>query len=162
MAPFVAYNLTRGSREDPVNLKEENLMKRIALLLATMMAAFALAACSSGAQTQTLEDLVGSDPNFAAEIDSVEADALSSMQGLASDVQCEFKGNTLVCSITLTFALDPSILDPAEFEEAMKQDTSMQDAIAKLAAESGIKAEDIKVQFIVTNPDGSQYCDVTI
>lgn len=133
-------------------------MKRIVVFLVSIMAVFALAACSSG--DQTLEDLYNSDTEFAQQINDAEKEAVDTSDGEFSDVAIEFEGNKIIYKFTFTEAIDEDMVPV--MEEALSAEADDITAEMDSAAEdAGLDAGDITIQMIFVNPDGSEAVNFT-
>lgn len=135
-------------------------MKRIPIVIAGIMAAFTLTACS--ADLETIEGLLSTSSEYNDQIAQIEEDLAASAYGVVDNVDISFEGNTIVLTYDLAFELTPEIMDPATIEEGLNADGVITSGIEELAGGIGVDPGDISVQVIMRNPDGSEYVNVVL
>lgn len=135
-------------------------MKRIPIVIAGIMAAFTLTACS--ADLETIEGLLSTSSEYNDQIAQIEEDLAASAYGVVDNVDIGFEGNTIVLTYDLAFELTPEIMDPAAIEESLNVDGVITSGIEELAGGIGVDPGDISVQVIMRNPDGSEYVNVVL
>lgn len=135
-------------------------MKRIPIVIAGIMAAFTLTACS--ADLETIEGLLSTSSEYNDQIAQIEEDLAASAYGVVDNVDIGFEGNTIVLTYDLAFELTPEIMDPAAIEESLNVDGIITSGIEELAGGIGVDPGDISVQVIMRNPDGSEYVNVVL
>lgn len=135
-------------------------MKRIPIVIAGIMAAFTLTACS--ADLETIEGLLSTSSEYNDQIAQIEEDLAASAYGVVDNVDIGFEGNTIVLTYDLAFELTPEIMDSAAIEESLNVDGVITSGIEELAGGIGVDPGDISVQVIMRNPDGSEYVNVVL
>lgn len=130
-------------------------MKRVSILLACIMAAFALAACSP--EAETLEDVVAADNEYTEAVSDAEEGFLDDAADTIKDFELDFKDNTVILKYTLAKEITSEVMTAGEFESAMKTDEGIADAAADVTEGIDVESGEIKIQIIVYNPDGSEY-----
>lgn len=135
-------------------------MKRIAILLASVMAVFALAACSS--EPLTLESAMNSDTEAMEQIEDLEKQTISSSAGVFSDAQIEFKENTMIFTVTLSSEIPVGSVTSAEIEDMFAQDDSIRTELDGIADDLGVDPSEVTAQIIFIESDGSELANFTI
>ena len=135
-------------------------MKRIAILLASVMAVFALAACSS--EPATLESAMNADTEAMEQIENLERQTISDSAGVFSDAQIEFKENTMIFTVTLSSEIPAGSVTGAEIEEMFAEDDSIRTELDGIAEELGVEPSKVSAQIIFIDSDGSELSNFTI
>ena len=132
-------------------------MKRLSVLVACIMALFALAACSNA--VPTLEEIREQDSEYAAKVEAYEQELLDES---VSAVDVEFQDNTVTMDMTFSYDLVEAGVDAAELEESLMGDAGLEKSIAELVDGTEVNAEDVTVKVIIRNPDGSEFANFEI
>lgn len=135
-------------------------MKRIAILLASVMAVFALAACSS--EPATLEAAMKSDTEAMEQIEDLEKQTISDSAGVFDDVQIEFKENTMIFTVALSSEIPAGSVTGAEIEEMFAEDDSVRTELDSVAEELGVDPSEVTAQIVFIDSDGSELANFTI
>lgn len=135
-------------------------MKRIAILIASVMALFALAACSS--EPTTLESAMNADTEAMEQIETLEKTTISNSAGVFSDAQIEFKENTMIFTVTLSSEIPAGSVTGEEIEAMFAEDESIRTELDGIAEDLGVDSSEVTAQIIFIDSDGSELANFTI